>query len=560
MAGTQVAYGCPSIALRCDTCEIDMRPFLTLHSPAAAQRYYRQGLWKDETLYGLLSQHADRRPDRIALQDGRRSVSWSDLRDWVNGVAGNLREFGLTGGDRVSIWMSNRIEAIVMFLACAREGIACNPSLHKTYTCAEIVELLSSLSARALLTETGWGADRARVDLDAMLVKLPNLKMVYTPETLPRPAVNAGPPCADPDKVVYLAFTSGTTGSPKCVMHSDNTLLANARDLVADWRHGPDTVLLSLSPLSHHIAWVGIAQWLVTGGRFVTDDPPSGMSRLDWIRETGATYVLGVPTHAMDILAEQQRAGQRLGNVSVFYMAGSPIPPVTAAAFLEQGIKPQNIYGMTENSSHQYTHPDDSAEVIVTTCGRGGKAYEVRLFDPADPDKEVKPGEVGQIAGRGAALMLGYFDNQRATETSFNKDGWFLSGDLGVLDQSGNLRIEGRLKDLIIRGGHNIYPSHIEAAAVRHQNVARAAAFPVPDDRLGERVCLAVSGTIEPDELMRHLREQGLSKYDMPEYFIRVEEFPLTASGKILKRELTQLVRRGELVPSPIRGQAAAAT
>jgi acyl-CoA synthetase len=198
--------------------------------------------------------------------------------------------------------------------------------------------------------------------------------------------------------------------------------------------------------------------------------------------------------------------------------------------------------------------------VIVTTCGRGGNAYEVRLFDPADPDKEVKPGEVGQIAGRGAALMLGYFGNQRATESSFNKDGWFLSGDLGVLDQSGNLRIEGRLKDLIIRGGHNIYPSHIEAAAVRHQNVARAAAFPVPDDRLGERVCIAVSGTIEPDELLRHLHEQGLSKYDMPEFFVRLEEFPLTASGKILKRELTQLVRRGDLVPSPIRGHAAAAT
>jgi acyl-CoA synthetase len=537
-----------------------MRPFLTLHSPAAAQRYYQQGLWKDETLYGLLSKHAEERPDRIALQDGRKSVSWLELRGWVDGVAGNLREFGLNGGDRVSIWMSNRIEAAVMFLACAREGIACNPSLHKTYTCAEIAELLSSLSSRALLTEAGWGADRSRVDLDAMLVKLRDLKMVYTPETLPDPAVNVAPPCADPDKVVYLAFTSGTTGSPKCVMHSDNTLLANARDLVADWRHGPDTVLLSLSPLSHHIAWVGIAQWLVTGGRFVTDDPPSGMSRLDWIRETGATYVLGVPTHAMDILAEQQRTGKKLGNVSVFYMAGSPIPPVTAAAFLEQGIKPQNIYGMTENSSHQYTHPGDSAEVIVTTCGRGGNAYEVRLFDPADPDKEVKPGEVGQIAGRGAALMLGYFGNQRATESSFNKDGWFLSGDLGILDQSGNLRIEGRLKDLIIRGGHNIYPSHIEAAAVRHRNVARAAAFPVPDDRLGERVCIAVSGTIEPDELLRHLHEQGLSKYDMPEYFVRLEEFPLTASGKILKRELTQLVRRGDLVPSPIRGQAAVAT
>lgn len=536
-----------------------MRPFLTLHNPADARRYYQQGLWRNDTFYSLLSAHAKEQPQGPALQDGRRTVTWSELKLWVDGVASSLREFGLVGGDRVSIWMSNRIEAIVMFLACAREGLACNPSLHKTYTCSEIVELLTTLSTRALLTEAGWGADRAQVDFDSMLVGLPNLKMVYTPDNLPGPGVNATTPCRDPDKVAYLAFTSGTTGAPKCVMHSDNTLLANARDLVADWGHGPDTVLLSLSPLSHHIAWVGVAQWLLMGGRFVTDDAPAGTSRLDWIESTGATYVLGVPTHAMDVLTEQRRTGRRnLGRVSLFYMAGAPIPPVTASAFLDQGVKPQNVYGMTECSSHQYTHPDDSVDVIVSTCGRGGKAYEVRLFDPSDPDKEVPVGQVGQIGGRGAALMLGYFANQIATETSFNKDGWFLSGDLGVLDKAGNLRIDGRIKDLIIRGGHNIYPSHIEAAAVRHPDAGKVAAFPVPDDRLGERVCIAVSGLVEVEDLMQHLREQGLSKYDMPEYFLRIKEFPLTPSGKILKRELALRVRRGELQPIPVQSNSLA--
>jgi acyl-CoA synthetase len=534
-----------------------MRPFLTIHHPAKAQQYYASGLWGRDTFYGLLARHAAERPDAIALQDGRRALSWRELRQMVDGVAADLREYGLVAGDRVSIWMSNRVEAVVMFLACAREGLACNPSLHKTYTCAEICELLTSLSARALLTEPGWGADRAQVDLDAMLVRIPSLKAVYTPEAFPASVEEAASPNTDPDKVAYLAFTSGTTGVPKCVMHSDNTLLANGRDLARDWGHGPGTVLLSLSPLSHHIAWVGVAQWLVCGGRFVTDDPPAGMNRLDWIETTSATYVLGVPTHAMDILAEQAKLGRkRLGKVSVFYMAGAPIPPSVAASFLEQGIKPQNVYGMTENSSHQYTHPDDNAEVIVGSCGRGGKAYEVKIFDPNDSDREVGPGEIGQIGGRGAALMLGYFNNQAATEGSFNRNGWFLSGDLGVLDKDGNLRIEGRLKDLIIRGGHNIQPSHIEAIAVRHKDVDRAAAFPVADDRLGERVCIAVSGSIGSGELLEHLRANGLSKYDMPEYFLRLEEFPLTASGKILKRELVLQVRRGDIQPVFVRGNA----
>ncbi|MEH2512649.1 acyl-CoA synthetase [Nitrobacteraceae bacterium AZCC 1564] len=540
-------------------CEKVMRPFLTIHHPAKAKAYYELGLWTEDTFYGLVARHAAERPETIALQDGRRALSWLELRQLVDGVAADLREYGLAGGDRVSIWMSNRVEAVVMFLACAREGIACNPSLHKTYTCAEICELLTSLSARALLTEASWGADRSQVDFDAMLVRIPSLKAVYTPDSFPRSIESSSPPNMDPDKIAYLAFTSGTTGQPKCVMHSDNSLLANARDLVRDWGQGPDTVLLSLSPLSHHIAWVGVAQWLLAGGRFVTDDPPAGMSRIDWIEATGATYVLGVPTHAMDILAEQSRLGRAdLGKVSVFYMAGAPIPPSVAAAFVEQGIKPQNVYGMTENSSHQYTHPTDDANVIVESCGRGGRAYEVKLFDPNDPDREIAPGEIGHIGGRGAALMLGYFNNQAATEGSFNRAGWFMSGDLGVMDTKGNLRIEGRLKDLIIRGGHNIQPSHIEAIAVRHKDVQRAAAFPVADDRLGERVCIAVSGTIGVDELLNHLRSNGLSKYDMPEYFLRLDEFPLTASGKILKRELVLQVRRGDVQPLFIRDQTTA--
>jgi acyl-CoA synthetase len=508
-----------------------VRPFLTLHHPACARHYYAEGTWRNDTFYSLLANHAKARPDAAALRDGGRRLTWSEVAAWVDGVAADLHGHGLVGGDRVSIWMSNKLEAIVTFLACSREGFACNPSLHRTYTCAEVVQLLDNLQAKAFLTEHGWGSDRAGVDFSEMLGSV-----------------------EDPDKVSYLAFTSGTTGTPKCVMHSDNTLLANARDLVRDWGHGPQTVLLSLSPLSHHIAWVAVSQWLLAGCELVTDDPPAGTSRLDWIIETGATYVMGVPTHAIDMLSEQRKRNiAQIGAVKLFYMAGAPIPPSVCEAFVRQGINPQNIYGMTENSSHQYTHPGDDEATIVKTCGRGGPAYEVRLFDPLDADREVPPETVGQIAGRGAALMLGYFDNQTATEQSFNSDGWFLSGDLGVFDERGNLRIEGRLKDIIIRGGHNIYPAMIEALALRHPDITKAAAFPVTDERLGERVCLAIIGTIAEESILQHLRAEGLSKYDMPEFFIRVDTFPLTASGKTLKRELVQMVKRGELLPQPVR-------
>ena len=531
--------------------------FLTLHDPATARRFYEQGLWRDETFYDLLAAHAGARPDDIALRDGRQSLSWRDLANWVDGVAATLDAIGLAPGDRVSLWLGNRAEAVVTFLACVRQGYVCNPSLHRSYTSADVSALLNTLNTSVLLSETGWGADAEPGDIEAKFAGHDSLRAVLTLDAFPQPGPGPAPQASNPDAVCYLAFTSGTTGTPKCVMHSSNTILSNARDMVRDWGHDQSMRLLSLSPLSHHIAWVAVGQWLLAGGTLITDDPPEGMSKLDWLIETGATYVMGVPTHAIDILAEQRaRQLDRLGNVRVFYMAGAPIPPSVAEAFVAQGIKPQNVYGMTENSSHQYTHPDDATDTVVATCGRGGPAYEVRIFDPEDADRPLAAGQVGQIGGRGAALMLGYFGNQAATAESFNRDGWFLSGDLGVLDETGNLQISGRLKDLIIRGGRNIHPSHIEALAMRHPAVEKVAAFPVADERLGEKVCIAVLGEVEPAPLLAHLDEQGLSKYDMPEYFISMESFPLTASGKILKRGLVDLVQSGQISPLSIRFQA----
>jgi acyl-CoA synthetase len=214
---------------------------------------------------------------------------------------------------------------------------------------------------------------------------------------------------------------------------------------------------------------------------------------------------------------------------------------------------------MTENHSFQYTHPDDSADTIASTCGRPADGMEIKLWRENNPDEEVPQGEIGELGVRGASLMLGYFGDQANTEASFNRHGWFMTGDLARLHPDGNLEIAGRKKDLIIRGGHNIYPVRIEDFTMRHKAVAKAAAFPVSDERLGERVCLAViarpNEAIAPMELLTHLNDHGLSKYDMPEFFIEMESFPLTASGKVLKRRLVEMVAQGLLKPQPVRWQ-----
>jgi acyl-CoA synthetase len=548
---------------------------LTLHDPQIARRYYAEGYWREDTFYTLLRRHADARPEAYALRDSRRRLTWAALAGWVDALAADLHAAGVKRGQRVSVWLPNRVEAVVVMLACSRNGYVCNPSLHQNYTVAEIVALLERIRGAVLFAQPGYGADAAENDIFKPALALESMKRVYALDapgrevTLPSgstpfPSVDAAvhtlPPVdANPDKIVYLAFTSGTTGTPKGVLHSDNTLLANGRAMVRDWGHDERSVLLTLSPLSHHIGAVALEQSMSAGFELVVNDPPSGMQTLDWIVESGATYVMGVPTHAIDVLAESRRRRvDRLGKVTIFYMAGSAIPPDTARAFLDMGIKPQNVYGMTENGSHQYTLPTDDAQTITSTCGCACNGYETRLWDADNPDVEAQPGVSGEIGTRGALLMLGYFNDQLATENSFNAAGWFMSGDLGRFDAHGNLQIVGRKKDLIIRGGHNIHPARIESLAMRHPAILKAAAFPVPDERLGERVCLAVilregTASLAGHDVLAHLDAAGLSKYDMPEYFIALDAFPLTASGKILKRELVAWTKSGRISPEAVR-------
>jgi acyl-CoA synthetase len=541
---------------------------LTLHNPKIARSFYAAGWWREESMYDLLAKHANERPEAFALRDSRRRLTWQQLRLWVDSLALQLHQRGLKRGHRVSVWLPNRVEAVVIFLACSRNGYVCNPSLHQNYTVGEIVTLMQRIDTAAFFTESGYGADASTVDVFAAIEQVSSLKCCYRMDrgdfpSLPIKATAAPlpPVLNDPDKIVYLAFTSGTTGMPKGVLHSDNTLLANARAMVKDWHHDEHTILYTHSPLSHHIATVALAQGLCAGFEVVLHDLQPGQKPLDGLLESGATYVMGVPTHAIDILADaKQRGLKSLGRVNIFYMAGSTIPPQTAREFLDQGIKPQNIYGMTENGSHQYTMPDDTEQVITSTCGKACQGYETRIWDQENSDIELPCGQVGEIGTRGALLMLGYFNNQVATENSFNASGWFMSGDLGRLDELGNLQIVGRKKDLIIRGGHNIYPSRIENLVAKHPGVLKTAVYPVADERLGEKVCVAIiereGQHVLAQALLTHLHESGLSKYDMPEFFISMQSFPLTASGKILKRELVELTRLGKINPLPVRWAA----
>jgi acyl-CoA synthetase (AMP-forming)/AMP-acid ligase II len=544
---------------------------LTLFHTDRYVEYYRAGFWRDDTVYTLVRAHAQRAPERIAVRSAHGDLTYRALLSEVDAFADDLARKGVTAGQRVAVWLPSRPETIVAFVACSRNGYVCCPSLHRDHTVGDVVGLLTRMRASAIVAQPGYGADGAKDDLFARLLAVESLRHVYrlNPATLERaPGIVAtssrepvAPPPPNPDRILYLAFTSGTTGDPKGVMHSDNTLLANARALAGDWAIDDLSVVYSLSPLSHNLGFGAMIMALAVGGQIVVHDLPRGASLINRLVETGTTFLVGVPTHAVDLLAEMKaRKLSGIGVLRGFRISGAAAPAELIADLMAHGIVPQSGYGMTETCSHQYTLPNDEAKLIVESCGKACPGYEVRIFARDDPNRALPAGEVGEIGGRGASLMLGYFDDQKATEEAFNRDGWFMTGDLGWVDENGYLRVTGRTKDVIIRGGRNIYPARIEALAARHEAVARAAAVPVADRRLGERVCLAVMfrpGTAaSPEEILRYLEEAGLSKYDMPEFFLELDEIPLTASGKMRKRDIIAWIADGRARPIAIRREA----
>jgi acyl-CoA synthetase (AMP-forming)/AMP-acid ligase II len=546
-------------------------PLPTLLNAPTLAAYTAAGWWGDETIYHLAARHARTTPDAFALRDRHRRLTYAELVAAADRLAASLAGHGLRPGQRVAVWLPSRGETAIALLACSRNGYVCCPSLHRDHRVGEIVGLVDRMHAAALIAEPGYGIDADRHDVFAALADRDFLRVAWSLGSadaaippfadLPGPA-HEMPVSRDPNQVMYLPFTSGTTGTPKGVLHSDNTLLATARMMARDWQL-ERAALYTLSPLSHNLGLGALITAIAAGGELVVHDLPRGHSLLDRLKETGAEFIFGVPTHAIDLLGEvRARGAKRVGEVRGFRISGAAAPAMVVTELLRHGVVPQTGYGMTETCSHQYTLTDDPPERIIATCGRACDGYEIRIWRQDDPDSEAVSGEVGEIGGRGASLMLGYFDDQAATEAAFNAEGWFMTGDLGRLDEDGYLHITGRKKEVIIRGGRNIYPAPIEALATGCDGVEKAAAFGLADPRLGERVCLALvprrDRQIDPERVLRQLDAAGLATYAMPEFILTVPELPLTASGKILKRELLRWIEEGRVQPVRMRPPSAA--
>jgi acyl-CoA synthetase (AMP-forming)/AMP-acid ligase II len=343
-----------------------------------------------------------------------------------------------------------------------------------------------------------------------------------------------------------MAFTSGTTGNPKGVVHSANTTLPACRFLNGDMHVTEDEVFLIYLPLGLNWGYLTLLQAILAGARAVLLDQFSAAAALELIERERVTFIPTAPASIIAMLTEPGLASRDLSSLRVVITGGASCPVETIREYRARMRGHLiELYGMLETGFHTYTRFSDDPEAVAGTVGRVVADMGLRVID--EHGRDVPPGAEGEIAADGPSVHLGYHKNPAANAELFTADGWFRTGDLGRLDAAGNLRIVGRLKEMINRGGKKFFPREIEEILYTHPKILHAAIIGVPDPRLGERNCLCViprSGqSITLEEVVAFLRDQ-VATYKLPEMLELFDELPFTPTGKLRRHVLTEQVQK----------------
>jgi len=347
-----------------------------------------------------------------------------------------------------------------------------------------------------------------------------------------------------PDAIMRMAFTSGTTGNPKGVTHSFETTLPAADILNGAMDVTEREVFLIYLPLGLNWGYLTLLQSIMAGAKAVLLDRFSGRAALELIDRERVTFIPSAPASIIAMLNDPELDRFDLRSLRVVITGGAACPVETIRAFRRR-IPCQliELYGMLETGFHTFTRFGDDPEAGAGTIGREAPRMQLRLIDEHGHD--VPSGAEGEIAAKGPSVHLGYYKNPTANAELFTADGWFRTGDLGVREPSGNIRIVGRLKEMINRGGKKFFPREVEEILYTHPSVLHAAIVGVPDPRLGERNCLCVipreGKRVSLPEMVAFLRD-GVATYKLPEELEIFEEFPFTPTGKIQRHALTRQV------------------
>ncbi|MCT9746241.1 medium-chain fatty-acid--CoA ligase [Escherichia coli] len=537
-----------------------MKVTLTFNEQRRAA-YRQQGLWGDASLADYWQQTARAMPDKIAVVDNHgASYTYSALNHAASCLANWMLAKGIESGDRIAFQLPGWCEFTVIYLACLKIGAVSVPLL-PSWREAELVWVLNKCQAKMFFAPTLFKQTRP-VDLILSLQnQLPQLQQIVGVDKL-APATSSlslsqiiadNTPLTTAitthgDELAAVLFTSGTEGLPKGVMLTHNNILASERAYCARLNLTWQDVFMMPAPLGHATGFLhGVTAPFLIGARSVLLDIFTPDACLALLEQQRCTCMLGATPFVYDLLNVLEKQPADLSALRFFLCGGTTIPKKVARECQQLGIKLLSVYGSTESSPHAVVNLDDPLSRFMHTDGYAAAGVEIKVVD--DARKTLPPGCEGEEASRGPNVFMGYFDEPELTARALDEEGWYYSGDLCRMDEAGYIKITGRKKDIIVRGGENISSREVEDILLQHPKIHDACVVAMPDERLGERSCAYVvlkapHHSLSLEEVVAFFSRKRVAKYKYPEHIVVIEKLPRTASGKIQKFLLRKDIMR----------------
>ncbi|EIN0486383.1 medium-chain fatty-acid--CoA ligase [Escherichia coli] len=537
-----------------------MKETLTFNEQRRAA-YRQQGLWGDASLADYWQQTARAMPDKIAVVDNHgASYTYSALDHAASCLANWMLAKGIESGDRIAFQLPGWCEFTVIYLACLKT-VAVSVPLLPSWREAELVWVLNKCQAKMFFAPTLFKQTRP-VDLILPLQnQLPQLQQIVGVDKL-APATSSlslSQIIADNtslttaitthgDELAAVLFTSGTEGLPKGVMLTHNNILASERAYCARLNLTWQDVFMMPAPLGHATGFLhGVTAPFLIGARSVLLDIFTPDACLALLEQQRCTCMLGATPFVYDLLNVLEKQPADLSALRFFLCGGTTIPKKVARECQQRGIKLLSVYGSTESSPHAVVNLDDPLSRFMHTDGYAAAGVEIKVVD--DARKTLPPGCEGEEASRGPNVFMGYFDEPELTARALDEEGWYYSGDLCRMDEAGYIKITGRKKDIIVRGGENISSREVEDILLQHPKIHDACVVAMPDERLGERSCAYVvlkapHHSLSLEEVVAFFSRKRVAKYKYPEHIVVIEKLPRTASGKIQKFLLRKDIMR----------------
>lgn len=537
-----------------------MKVTLTFNEQRRAA-YRQQGLWGDASLADYWQQTARAMPDKIAVVDNHgASYTYSALDHAASCLANWMLAKGIESGDRIAFQLPGWCEFTVIYLPCLKIGAVSVPLL-PSWREAELVWVLNKCQAKMFFAPTLFKQTRP-VDLILPLQnQLPQLQQIVGVDKL-APATSSlslSQIIADNtslttaitthgDELAAVLFTSGTEGLPKGVMLTHNNILASERAYCARLNLTWQDVFMMPAPLGHATGFLhGVTAPFLIGARSVLLDIFTPDACLALLEQQRCTCMLGATPFVYDLLNVLEKQPADLSALRFFLCGGTTIPKKVARECQQRGIKLLSVYGSTESSPHAVVNLDDPLSRFMHTDGYAAAGVEIKVVD--DARKTLPPGCEGEEASRGPNVFMGYFDEPELTARALDEEGWYYSGDLCRMDEAGYIKITGRKKDIIVRGGENISSREVEDILLQHPKIHDACVVAMSDERLGERSCAYVvlkapHHSLSLEEVVAFFSRKRVAKYKYPEHIVVIEKLPRTTSGKIQKFLLRKDIMR----------------